>query len=136
MSKLSRQKSQGLAICILVIMMVAYHVVWPCLNVYLKKESDDFFSNGQNYTRLKLTGAQKFVLGIPININKAIPDDLTNLPGIGPKTAVGIVAERGRGGLFKSSKDLLRVKGIGPKKLSSFKRFICVEDIRGEDGCN
>jgi competence protein ComEA len=50
-------------------------------------------------------------------LNTATADELTHLPGVGPKRAQAIVALRTRLKRFKSPSDLLRVKGIGPKGL-------------------
>jgi competence protein ComEA len=49
-------------------------------------------------------------------INRASARDLEALPGIGPSLAKRIVEEREKAGPFRSPRDLLRVKGIGPKK--------------------
>jgi len=51
----------------------------------------------------------------PFNVNTAPADTLIYLPGIGPKMAARIIAERDTGGLFRDIDDLQRVKGIGPK---------------------
>jgi competence protein ComEA len=53
-----------------------------------------------------------------IAINRASARDLEALPGIGPSLAKRIVEERARSGPFRAPRDLLRVKGIGPKKLA------------------
>lgn len=54
-----------------------------------------------------------------VAINRASARDLEALPGIGPSLAKRIVEERESGGPFHSPRDLLRVKGIGPKKQSA-----------------
>jgi competence protein ComEA len=51
-----------------------------------------------------------------VAINRASAQDLEALPGIGPSLAKRIVEERERAGPFRSPRDLLRVRGIGPKK--------------------
>jgi competence ComEA-like helix-hairpin-helix protein len=51
-----------------------------------------------------------------VAINRASARDLEALPGIGPSLAKRIVEEREKAGPFRSPRDLLRVKGIGPKK--------------------
>jgi competence protein ComEA len=51
-----------------------------------------------------------------VAINRASAQDLEALPGIGPSLAKRILEEREKGGPFRSPRDLLRVKGIGPKK--------------------
>ncbi len=64
--------------------------------------------------------------GRPIDVNAAPPEALRLLPGIGPALAERIVAERRRGGPFRSLRDLQRVRGIGPRKaarLAGWLRF-------------
>jgi len=50
-----------------------------------------------------------------VDINKATAQELTGLQGIGPAKAQAIVEYRQKNGQFKSTKDLGKVKGIGPK---------------------
>ena len=50
-------------------------------------------------------------------LNVASADELTKLPGVGPKRASAIVALRTKLKRFKHPTDLLRVKGIGPRSL-------------------
>jgi competence protein ComEA len=44
-------------------------------------------------------------------------EELKSLPGVGDKTAQAILDYRAANGPFRDVKDLLKVKGIGPKKL-------------------
>lgn len=53
-----------------------------------------------------------------VNINTAGAAELERLPGIGPALAAAIVDERERGGPYAAPEDLLRVSGIGDKKLA------------------
>jgi competence protein ComEA len=53
-----------------------------------------------------------------ININLASATELEHLPGVGPATAKAIVAYREKYGAFNTVEDLLKVRGIGPAKLS------------------
>ena len=53
-----------------------------------------------------------------ININLASVVELEQLPGVGPATAKAIVAHREKNGAFLRVEDLLKVRGIGPAKLS------------------
>ncbi|NDB26850.1 MAG: ComEA family DNA-binding protein [Actinobacteria bacterium] len=53
-----------------------------------------------------------------ININLASATELEQLPGVGPATAKAIVAYREKNGAFLRVDDLLKVRGIGPAKLS------------------
>ncbi len=61
-----------------------------------------------------------------LNINTANEDQLQQLPGIGASTAKKIISDRTANGPFKSVDDLLRVSGIGEKKLASLVDLICV----------
>lgn len=59
----------------------------------------------------------------PIDPNRAGPEDLQLLPGIGPKTAQKIIDERERRP-FARLEDLRRVSGIGPKKLEQLRPYL------------
>ncbi len=59
----------------------------------------------------------------PISINRATAQQLTALPGVGPTTAARIIEARAERP-FDGVDDLLRVKGIGPKKLERMRPFI------------
>lgn len=52
---------------------------------------------------------------VRIRVNTASAAELELLPGIGPKLAARIIAERNANGPFRSVDDLQRVRGIGPK---------------------
>lgn len=56
-----------------------------------------------------------------IDLNRASATELEELPGIGPAIAGEIVADRDRHGPFATVDDLLRVRGIGPAKLSALR---------------
>lgn len=49
-----------------------------------------------------------------IDPNTASAEELDRLPGVGPALAARIVAERERGGPFRTARELERVSGIGP----------------------
>jgi competence ComEA-like helix-hairpin-helix protein len=53
-----------------------------------------------------------------ININNAGINEIVRLPGIGPVLAERIIAYRDSAGPFSEAEDLLKVKGIGEKKLA------------------
>lgn len=61
-----------------------------------------------------------------IDLNNADITLLSQLPGIGPKTAELIDAYRQANGPFKSIDDLTNVKGIGPAKFEKLKSLITV----------
>jgi competence ComEA-like helix-hairpin-helix protein len=52
-----------------------------------------------------------------VDVNRAGPDALQALPGIGPALAARIIAHRDSAGPFRSPEDLLAVRGIGPATL-------------------
>ena len=57
----------------------------------------------------------------PIDLNTADLAVLDSLPGIGPATARAILEERARRGGFRSTRDLLRVPGIGEGRFARLK---------------
>ena len=61
-----------------------------------------------------------------VNINTASAAELQTLSGIGPSMAQSIIDERTKNGAFASVEDLMRVSGIGEKKLAKIKDCICV----------
>lgn len=64
--------------------------------------------------------------GESLDLNSAAPGDLLLLPGVGPKLAERIVAERVRRGGYARADDLLSVKGIGPATFARLQRFVRV----------
>jgi competence protein ComEA len=56
-----------------------------------------------------------------VNVNRATAEELSSLRGIGPVLAKNIVEYRRANGPFRSVDELLRVKGIGAKKLKGFR---------------
>lgn len=62
-----------------------------------------------------------------ININTADEETLIKIPGIGPKTAIKIIALRTQKGGFRSLDELTDVKGIGLKKLNRIKSFLYLD---------
>ena len=61
-----------------------------------------------------------------ININTASIEELTQLKGIGPNHAAKIIAFREKNGPFKIPEDLVQVPGIGPKTFEKNKDVIVV----------
>jgi competence ComEA-like helix-hairpin-helix protein len=57
----------------------------------------------------------RYLLGMPLNVNRAGEEELELLPGIGPRLARRIVEVRESTGRFSSPEDFLRVPGIGGK---------------------
>ena len=61
-----------------------------------------------------------------VNINTATVEQLTELPGIGDKTANNIIEKRKELGKFKSIEDLKQVNGIGDKKFEKIKPYLTI----------
>ncbi len=69
----------------------------------------------------------------PIDVNRATLTELQRLPGVGPKTAERIIAERQKKP-FASVEDLRRVPRIGPKTLERLRPHVTVVTPTGERG--
>ena len=61
-----------------------------------------------------------------VNINTATEEELTQLNGVGEKTAAAIVEDREAHGPFASVEDIMRVSGIAQKKFEKMRDQICV----------
>jgi len=61
-----------------------------------------------------------------IDLNRATVEDLSKLPGIGPKLAQRIVRFREKHGPFRRVEDLLAIRGIGHKKWKKIRPFLRV----------
>lgn len=61
-----------------------------------------------------------------ININKAPLESLILIPGIGEKIAKRIIEEREKK-KFSKIEDLLKVKGIGNKKIEKIKDYVIIK---------
>ena len=67
------------------------------------------------------TGASGAAPSEPIDLNAADLAALDSLPGVGPATARAILEERTRRGGFRSTRDLLRIPGIGEGRFARLK---------------
>ncbi|MGQ9642838.1 MAG: ComEA family DNA-binding protein [Ignavibacterium sp.] len=91
-------------------------------NVDYKQEVFDFNNRSFNNVYAKQFPAEK-----SINLNKATKQELMNLPGIGEKTAENIIELRDQLTKFRKLEDLLKVKGIGSKKLDKIKKYLYID---------
>ena len=57
----------------------------------------------------------------PVNLNTATPDQLEDLPGVGPATAQAILDYRKEHGRFTNVDELIDVRGIGEAKLAALR---------------
>ena len=75
----------------------------------------------------KINASKRIALDMPVDINNATPYELTLIPGIGKKTAQAIVKLRERSGKITSIGNLLKIYGIGEKKLSKIKKYLYID---------
>ncbi len=69
-----------------------------------------------------------------VQVNRAGPDELCALPGVGPARAQAIIHARQRRPFSRLS-DLGRVKGLGPKRVQALAGRIGFDPpVRGRDG--
>lgn len=63
----------------------------------------------------------------PININTAEKEDLLEVPGIGEVYATRILEYRAENGVFNSLEELVNIKGIGEKRLETWRQYFYCE---------
>ena len=73
------------------------------------------------------TAKETAVVAKLTNVNSAPAAEIEKLPGVGKKSAAAIVAYRTEKGKFKTTKDLLKVKGIGKKTVEKIQNLISFE---------
>jgi competence protein ComEA len=73
-----------------------------------------------------MTGRERLLAGLAVDLNAASPEDLAVVPGLTPRLAVAVVVDRARRGPFSSLDDLERVRGIGPGRLARARRFLAL----------
>ena len=97
------------------------------------KTDSIFFSSSNNITPTVTTQDDKIesknfrLKEKSININKASKSELMKLPGIGEVLAENIIKYREDNGKIDDISELLKVKGIGKKKLDKIKPYIFIE---------
>jgi len=70
---------------------------------------------------------ERLALGRPVDPNRAAASDLAHVPGLTASLARAVVEARRRGGPFPTVDDLLRVPGIGPKRLALARPHLAVD---------
>jgi competence protein ComEA len=73
--------------------------------------------------RYWMPAAQRISLGIPLHPDRMTIADWEDLPGIGPKLALAIDADRQQNGDFGVLERLQRVKGIGQKRVKEWEKY-------------
>lgn len=73
-------------------------------------------------------GTKKININYPLDLNRANFEELLTLPGIGPTIAQRIISYRYEKGNFKKLEELLKIKGIGKKKLEKLKPYLTIKD--------
>ncbi len=61
-----------------------------------------------------------------VNLNTATVEQLTTLPGVGPKLAARIVEYRQKSGSFRNPQELINVRGIGEKSYTKMEPWLTV----------
>ena len=61
-----------------------------------------------------------------VNLNTASVQQLTTLPGVGPQLAARIVEYRQKSGTFRSTQELMNVKGVGEKNYAKIEAWLSV----------
>lgn len=69
-----------------------------------------------------------WIPGEKLNINRASPEQLVYLPGIGPVLAQRIIEYRGEKGGFDALSELKEIPGIGQVKFERIKEKVTVDD--------
>lgn len=63
---------------------------------------------------------------LQVDLNKASPEELAKVPGIGPVLAKRIVEFREKEGPYQRVEDVLKVRGIGEKSLERMRPHLTV----------
>ncbi len=73
-------------------------------------------------------GVEDLVNRVGVDVNSASVSLLSFVAGVGPKLAKSIIAYREANGVFKSKKELLKVKGLGAKAYEQMAGFIRIRE--------
>ncbi len=108
------EPADGIFAALLLLVLVVVTFRWP---VTVDEESG-FGIRSEVEVRSHLpTDLSRSAEKLRVNPNRATAQRLTNLPGIGPTLAEGIVRFREMHGPFERLSDLQEVPGIGPKRM-------------------
>lgn len=79
--------------------------------------------------RTLLPAQQRLLLGVPLHPDRMERADWEALPGVGPKLAAAIMADRQRNGDFGSLEGVDRVKGVGPGRIRQWRSYFSCAGI-------
>lgn len=68
--------------------------------------------------------AAPLIARFQVDVNQADWPELIQLPGVGQVLAERWIAERERGGEFRSHDDLSRIRGVGPRTLERIRPYL------------
>ena len=68
--------------------------------------------------------ATPLVAKFQVDVNRAEWPELVQLPGVGQTLAERMIADRARNGRFRDVEDLSRVPGIGPRTLEQIRPYL------------
>ncbi len=74
-----------------------------------------------------LASDERLALGLRLDPNRASARELAFVPGLSRRLAAEVVADRDRNGPFPDVEALLRVRGVGPKRLAQARDALAVE---------
>ena len=63
----------------------------------------------------------------PLDVNKATPEELEQVPGIGPVTARAIISYREKNGPFRRIEELMIIDGISEQRLEKWRPWLAVK---------
>ena len=112
------QKAVVFVILVLVLGKLLYAEFTKDKNIVDKRVERRAVYNNKNYHKNHVKILNK------ISINFGTKEEFVKIPGIGEKTAMGIIKYRVKNGRFVNIKDIKKVKGIGNKKYEKIKKYI------------
>lgn len=78
--------------------------------------------------RRALGEGERFLLGMAMDPNRASAAELALVPGLSPRLAAAVVADREARGPYRHPRELRRVPGIGPARLAAAAPHLAVAD--------
>jgi len=80
-----------------------------------------------------LSNAERWVWGLPLDLNRATAAELSRLPGIGPKGAERILAEREKQGKFGCVAEVWRRHELPEESRAALEQWFIVEGTKESD---